>query len=142
MTPLLQVFDMPTSLRFYRDVLRFELAATSGDGDTSDWVLLRHGSVELMLNTMYERDARPPAADPTRVTHHTDVSLYFGLEDLDGAYAHLRASGADAKPPSVAPYGMRQLYVTDPDGYLLCFQCPVSDETRAQWQKWYAAGNE
>lgn len=35
---LLQVFDMPTSVRFYRDVLGFEIAETSArDGDPFDW---------------------------------------------------------------------------------------------------------
>ena len=28
--PLLQVFDMPVAVRFYRDVLGFELVQTSG----------------------------------------------------------------------------------------------------------------
>jgi hypothetical protein len=30
--------------------------------------------------------------------------------------------GITTKKPKVAPYGMKQLYLTDPDGYLLCFQ--------------------
>jgi hypothetical protein len=29
LTPLVQVFDMPTSVRFYRDVLGFEVVSTS-----------------------------------------------------------------------------------------------------------------
>ncbi len=29
LTPLLQVYDMPTSVRFYRDVLGFEVVSTS-----------------------------------------------------------------------------------------------------------------
>ena len=29
LTPLLQVFDMPTSVRFYRDVLGFKVIGTS-----------------------------------------------------------------------------------------------------------------
>ena len=31
--PLLQVFDMPTAIRFYRDVLGFSVHATSQPGD-------------------------------------------------------------------------------------------------------------
>ncbi len=27
--------------------------------------------------------------------------------------------------PTIAPYGMKQLSVTDPDGYELCFQWPA-----------------
>jgi hypothetical protein len=30
-----------------------------------------------------------------------------------------------AEPPKVAPYGMKQLYASDPDGFGVCFQWPV-----------------
>jgi glyoxylase I family protein len=139
LAPLLQVFDMPASLRFYRDVLGFQLIATSGSGDRSQWVLLRHGDVELMLNTAYEPDQRPASPDATRVAHHADASLYFGCADLERAYEYLRSNDVNASAPRVAPYGMKQMYVTDPDGYVLCFQSPASDTTRAQWQQWYGA---
>jgi hypothetical protein len=32
----------------------------------------------------------------------------------------------NVKEPKVAPYGMKQLYVRDPDGYNLCFQWPAT----------------
>lgn len=131
MAPLLQVFDMPTSVRFYRDVLGFEVVSTSEpDGDHFDWALLRHGGVELMLNTAYERDARPPAPDPARLANRGDVALYFGCPDPDAAYAHLRAHGVDAREPVIPPYGMKQVYLTDPDGYNLCFQWPAEKVSR------------
>ena len=41
---------------------------------------------------------------------------------LTGAYQHLVAKGFNIDPPKVAWYGMKQLYLTDPDGYRLCFQ--------------------
>lgn len=122
--PLLQVFDMPTSLAFYRDRLGFAVDASSSPGDHADWVQLRLGDAYLMLNTRYEADDRPAAPDPARVAAHDDTGLYFGCPDVDAAYAFLRERGVDAAPPKVAPYGMKQLYVTDPDGYVLCFQWP------------------
>src|SRR6185503_2566773 len=54
MSPLLNVFDMPSALRFYRDILGFAIVSTSGGGDESDWVWLQRGGVDLMLNTAYE----------------------------------------------------------------------------------------
>ena len=48
MAPLLQVFDMPTAIRFYRDLLGFELIGASGADEHSDWVLLRRSGIELM----------------------------------------------------------------------------------------------
>jgi catechol 2,3-dioxygenase-like lactoylglutathione lyase family enzyme len=123
--PLLQVFDMPASLRFYRDVLGFAEVQKSGEGDEVDWAWLRHGTADLMLNTAYEADQRPSTPDPARVAAHADTCLYLGGGDLDAAYEYLSARGVKARPPKVAPYGMRQLYFSDPDGYELCLQHPV-----------------
>jgi len=123
MALLLQVFDMPASIAFYRDALGFEVVTTSKPMcEHFDWALLRLNDVELMLNTAYEEDARPPAPDPARIAGHDDTCLYFGCPDVDVAYAFLRARGVAAKEPKVAPYGMKQLYISDPDGYSLCFQ--------------------
>jgi glyoxylase I family protein len=44
----------------------------------------------------------------------------------DGAYATLRECGIAAKEPKIVYYGMKQVYVTDPDGYTLCFQWPIA----------------
>jgi uncharacterized glyoxalase superfamily protein PhnB len=125
LAPLIQVFDMPTAIRFYRDLLGFEVMSTSRAGDDCDWALLRLNGVELMLNTAYERDQRPPAPDPGRVAAHNDTGLYFGCEDVDAAYRYLRSRGLDVQKPVVRDYGMKQLSVTDPDGYFLCFQWPA-----------------
>jgi len=135
--PLLQVFDMPTSIRFYRDVLGFTVWDSSEPDDNCNWCGLRLHGAEVMLNTAYEADQRPPAADPLRVAAHNDVCLFFGCKDLDAAYQQLRAHGIDLKEPKVTPYGMKQLWFTDPDGYGLCFQRPVSQENYDRWVKAY-----
>jgi catechol 2,3-dioxygenase-like lactoylglutathione lyase family enzyme len=122
MAPLLEVFDMPTSIKFYRDVLGFEVASTSAPGDDCGWALLRFNGVELMLNTAYDDGMRPTVPDPARVAAHRDTALFFGCPDVDGAYNHLRAKGLAVKAPVTRDYGMKQVYVADPDGYNLCFQ--------------------
>jgi glyoxylase I family protein len=120
---LLSVFDMPTSVRFYRDVLGFEVFQTSErEGDQFDWGWLRLGCAEIMLNTAYELHDRPGNPEVSRTTAHADTILYFDCPDVDAAYRHLKSRGLNVKPPTVAYYGMKQLYVSDPDGYALCFQ--------------------
>jgi len=122
---LLQVFDMPTSVRFYHDVLGFEIVQTTPrEGDQFDWGLLRLNDTQLMLNTAYEQDERPAQPDPARIAAHRDTELYFSCPDVDGAYKHLQAHGIDAEAPQVAPWGSKMLYLRDPDGYTLCFQWP------------------
>ncbi|HET6702506.1 MAG TPA: VOC family protein [Gemmatimonadaceae bacterium] len=129
--PLLQVFDMPTSLAFYRDILGLEIVQAAPPPeqvgkDEFDWVWLRRDDAHLMLNTAYDPDAvRPPAPDPSRVAAHDDIGLFIGCPDVDGMYEHLRGKGLVIDPPTIAPYGMKQLYLKDPDGFTLCFQWAV-----------------
>jgi len=131
--PLLQVYDMPTSIRFYRDVLGFTVWATSEPGDDCNWAGLRLNGTEVMLNTAYEKEHRPSAPDLARMATHDDTCLFFGCKDLDAAYRHLREHGVNLKEPKVAPYGMRQLWFKDPDGYGLCFQWPATQENYDRW---------
>ena len=126
LTTLISVFDMPASLAFYRDILGFELIMQSSEGDDFDWGCLKLDNTYLMLNTAYDRELRPAAPDPQRIKAHSETGLFF-MADPDAVYEHLRAKGVEVKPPKVAPYGMKQLYLNDPDGYGICFQCPVED---------------
>ena len=140
LVPLLEVFDMPTSITFYREVLGFDVVATSAPGPKFDWALLSLNGVELMLNTAYEEPDRPPSPDPGRTAVHHDTSLYFSCPDVDATYDYLLLKGVRADAPQTAPYGMRQLYLSDPDGYKLCFQWPASGQTRKQWNQRYGIG--
>lgn len=125
MAPLMEVFDMPRSLAFYRDKLGFTVTMDSGQGDESGWVMLELDTATIMLNTAYDDGARPAVEDASRVAAHHDTCIYFGCPDVDAAYAHLKSAGVDCLAPSVAPYGMKQLYVKDPDNFNLCFQWPA-----------------
>lgn len=122
MTPLIQVFNMPRALEFYRGILGFEVLADSGDGDDSSWVWLRINGCDLMLNDQYEPGRLPDAPPAERVIWHGDICLYFSCEDVDGTFEFLRSRGIELDPPKTAPYGMKQLYLSDPDGYNICFQ--------------------
>lgn len=123
MTPLLQAFDMATSLKFYRDVLGFEIVETDKNtqAPNHNWVWLRLNGVDLMLNTAYEYDRRPPVADASRIAAHRDTVLFFGAPDVDAVYEHLRAKGVAVREPKVAPYGMKQLYLHDPEASVSAF---------------------
>jgi catechol 2,3-dioxygenase-like lactoylglutathione lyase family enzyme len=125
--PLLEVFSMPRSLAFYRDVLGFEVVSDSGGGDDASWVWLQRGEINLMLNDQYEPGHVPDAPPAERQKWHHDTCLYFGA-DPDVVYEYLQSRNMVLDPPKDAPYGMRQLYLYDPDGYNLCFQQPVKED--------------
>jgi hypothetical protein len=99
----------------------------SGGGDNASWVRLQRGQISLMLNDQYEPGHEPPQPPAERQKWHGDTCLYFDA-DPDAVYEYLQSQNIDLKPPKDAPYGMRQLYLHDPDGYNLCFQQPVNKE--------------
>src|SRR4051794_15865904 len=90
-TPLIQVFDMPRALGFYRDILGFEIVADSGNGDESSWAWPRLNGAELILNDQYEPGHVPAECPANRVRWHGDTCLYFGCADTDAAYDYLRS---------------------------------------------------
>ena len=91
--------------------------------------MLKKGDVYLMLNTAYDDDERPAAPNPTHYPIHQETYLYFLCPDPNAAYEFLKSKGVQVKPPTVAYYGMKQLYLQDPDGYTLCFQCVAESES-------------
>lgn len=128
--PLIQVYDMNEAAEFYCERLGFEMVARSDERDTPEgrlfhWCWLRLGDAQLMLNTAFDEGERPSARDPARQEAHGDTCLYFDSPDVDGVAAALRSKEIAFEGPRDAPYGMRQLWFSDPDGYQLCFQARV-----------------
>ena len=130
--PLLQVFDMPAAVSFYRDVLGFELVSNSPlvkspQGEYFHWAMLRRDDIALMLNTAYDEGERPAAPDAARIAAHGDTSLFFGCADVDATYQELvRRKALVVEEPAVTRYGMKRFTIVDPDGYYLCFQGPAA----------------
>ena len=130
MTPLLQVFDMPCAVAFYCSKLGFEVVDHSPEIDAAEgryfqWCCLRRDGAQVMLNTAHDAGERPAAKDEARWAGHADTVLFVNCTELDALHDDFRARGLDIAPPQTSYYGMRQIEVTDPDGYQLCFQCPT-----------------
>jgi len=110
--PVLRVSDLPRSISYYRDRLGFEIdfsyegfyASVSRDG------------CRVHLKCA-ERDRRDQVAFET--AQHLDVC--FGISNAEALASHFVSSGADLSVPLRSmPYG-HELYVRDPDGYILGF---------------------
>ena len=125
MTPLIQVYDLQESLHFYCDILGFVVISSDNKGAPQDWCLLRWGEARLMLNTQFEAQHRPPHRDMARKNYHQDTALFFSCDNLDETYELLKTAEIQVKAPIVREYGIKQIYVYDPDGYELCFQAEV-----------------
>ena len=61
------------------------------------------------------------AGTDTEITHSHDT-FYLVCDDADAIYKELQDKEVELEPPSVAYYGMRQLFVPDPDGRGIIFE--------------------
>ena len=118
LVPLLAVTDIQRSLEFYRDRLGFTLTGQAENEGRLSWCSMVRGGSAIMLQQAEDEDG--PAKGRGR-----GVSFYFVCEDADAIYAELTSRGLQISPPTVAYYGMKQVIVPEPDGYYLCFECPV-----------------
>ena len=121
----LKVADLSRALRFYCDLLGFELITTYG----SDAAFISAGGYHhhIGLNTWYSKNA-PPAPIQSVGLFHMAI-LYPTRKDL--ATAYLRLLSADYPLTGVADHGVSEaLYLNDPDnnGVELYW-----DKPRDQW---------
>ena len=82
------------------------------------WCRLERGGSSVMLQAADAEDG--PAKARGR-----GVTLYFVCDDVDAFFEEVLSRGLNVDPPTVAYYGMRQLYVPEPNGYVVCFESPV-----------------
>ena len=131
---LMSVWDMPTTVQFYREQLGFEITqrsptyAVEKGAELFHWCMMRSGDVTIMLNTEYEEGERP-AERPHQDDQRFGTWFYYGCPDVDLAYAKLQAAGVACKPPGLTQYGgkyaFRTLSLRDPDGRGITLQSPV-----------------
>jgi catechol 2,3-dioxygenase-like lactoylglutathione lyase family enzyme len=124
-TTFLPHTDPEASLRFYRDLLGFELTQDVGQGAMRwlTFVAPTQPDVRLVLT--------PPVADPgvTDDERRTVVelmakgvyqSIILATKDLDGAFARLQAADVEVvSEPTEQPWGVRDCAFRDPAGNMV-----------------------
>jgi len=126
---LLSVYDMPEAVRFYTELLGFEVVSLAPTYEVIDgvehfhWCMLKNGDSMLMLNTEYDTGERPPQR-PVAKEQPFGAWFYFACQDVDGAYEQLKAAGVKCDPPKIVPYGFRTVSFRDPDGHGITLQWP------------------
>lgn len=141
----LTVADMSTSLAFYRQKLGFGLDECWPNEGAALWASLSLDGQVIMLGQaiaaaecekMHSKDPQAAqfwgaqAAAFTRGLHGVGVNVFVMVPDVDQFHAQARARGLDVQlPPTSQFYGLRDMVVTDPDGYVLTFYTPIKMES-------------
>ena len=113
------VDDMPTMVRFYRDVLGFEI--TEGENAVNVY-LVKDGTLFML----YERKNFEKMTDRKYeylkgFNGHFEIALNVDtFDEVDVAYAEAIEKGAQPiMEPTTEPWGQRTCYIADPEGNLI-----------------------
>lgn len=113
------VKDMATMIRFYREVLGFEIKE---DENTDNVYLLKDGTLfllygrndfEMLTNKKYEYLKGTNA--------HSEMALYVDTyEEVDTQYQNALDHGATSLlEPTTEPWGQRTCFIADPEGNII-----------------------
>ena len=113
------VKDMAKMIRFYRDVLGFEIKE---DEDTSNVFLVKDGTLFLLYGRSdFEKMTGTKFSYADKMNGHFEIAL--GVENfaaVDKTFDAVVANGAAAvMPPTTEPWGQRTCYIADPEGNLV-----------------------
>ena len=126
------VDDMPTMVRFYRDVLGFEIK--EGENAVNVY-LIKDGTLFMLYERKnFEKMTSRKYEYLKGLNGHFEIALYVDtFEEVDEQYANATAKGArSVLEPTTEPWGQRTCYIADPEGNLIeigSFNRPFESKT-------------
>ena len=120
-TPIQIVDTIEPNLDFWEKRLGYKRTAEVPPGSKQlDFVILEKDGLEVMLQTLKSVKEDASSAKSTEKYRNNQTVLYIEVDSLEEAARALKGVPIVMEPID-RPYGMRELVVRDPSGYVICF---------------------
>ena len=113
------VKDMATMIRFYRDVLGFEIKESE---DAVNVYLIKDGTLFMLYERKnFEKMTNRKYEYINGLNGHFEIALYVDtFEEVDKRFAKEKKKGATpVLEPETEKWGQRTCYIADPEGNLI-----------------------
>jgi predicted enzyme related to lactoylglutathione lyase len=122
LSPAFFATDLKNSAEYYRDALGFQIEQYWGEPPC--FVIVSRDGVQIMLRLRGET-----IVQPSRKWSAEAWDAYIYVRNLDSYIDDLKSRKAKIlKGPETTSYGMLEVQIEDPDGYVLCFGQDVANE--------------
>lgn len=115
----IMVKDMPKMVRFYRDVLHFDIKE---DENAENVYLIKDGTLFMLYRRKdFEKMLLKEFEYVKELNGQNEFALYVDrFTDVDKSYEDAISNGATSVlPPTTEPWGQRTCYIADPEGNLI-----------------------
>ncbi len=145
--PNLMVNNVCDTALFYQNILGFKLVVavadfeaemeegniimSLGQGQNLDWANLKldpedPASAEFMFQSRKSLEADVPALKDASIS--ASQTLYLRTSDADAQFESLKNKVDVVQAPTTRFYGMREWYMKDINGYILCFGQEITND--------------
>ena len=136
-SPNLMVDDIKETVKFYKDVLGFELVMAVPSEQQQvmtelqeqidyDYALVKKGNVEIMFQERNSLVGDIPGFSSSMALGGS-MTLYFETDSIDSYFSKIKDKVSVVKGPLKTWYGRNEFYISDNNGYILGFSDNVTD---------------
>jgi uncharacterized glyoxalase superfamily protein PhnB len=119
-TPEFIVKDVDATIKYYENILGFEIVAAVPEKGAKEWAMMKCGEAEIMIESAEAAGAELPhlASIPEKPS---GVLLYIETENLADFWRKIEPQADIIQKIHNTPYGAREFVIRDLNGFTLIF---------------------